>query len=464
MTLAEVDRRGAGQTPHEIAPGVHLLAVGRGIAASNVYLVRCGEAWALIDAGWAGSAETIEAAAESLYGPGSRPAAVLLTHIHPDHSGSAGQLARAWGVPVYAHPVELPMAAGRYLPEYGMPLDRWVVVPLMRLLPAARREQITAAGDITDVARPLGPGGRVPGLADWEWIPAPGHTPGQVAYLRRSDGVLLTGDAVLTVDLNSVPDLLRGRHRLAGPPRYTTWNPAVARRSVAALAELRPRVLGPGHGPPMTEGTATALQVFARRAAVEHRDRRLRLPLADPGAGRYRRPPRWYSRMQWLGHALTFLGLTPRYVVTLEVPGRRSGVIRRTNLVRAEHEGEGYLVSLTGESEWVRNVRAAGGRVVLSRRGRRQPATLVELPAADRAPVIRSYVLRAGRQPDSRVVDREARTYLEVGPELDLGEIGAVADRWPVFRVVPEATGGTVPRERGRLLPCLPIRRPSPRA
>jgi hypothetical protein len=60
-------------------------------------------------------------------------------------------------------------------------------------------------------------------------------------------------------------------------------------------------------------------------------------------------------------------------------------VIRKTNLVLAEHDGEGYLVALAGESEWVRNVRAAGGRVVLGRRGQRRAATLVEVPVKQRA-------------------------------------------------------------------------------
>jgi hypothetical protein len=66
---------------------------------------------------------------------------------------------------------------------------------------------------------------------------------------------------------------------------------------------------------------------------------------------RYRPPPRLYARLQWLGLALTWLGLSPRGVVTLEVPGRRSGVIRRTNLLLATHAGQGDLVALAGESE-----------------------------------------------------------------------------------------------------------------
>ncbi|MFZ5870941.1 MAG: MBL fold metallo-hydrolase, partial [Actinomycetota bacterium] len=50
----------------------------------------------------------------------------------------------------------------------------------------------------------------------------PGHTPGHVAYLRRDDRVLISGDAAVTVDLNSAGGLLLGRPAIAGPPRYTT--------------------------------------------------------------------------------------------------------------------------------------------------------------------------------------------------------------------------------------------------
>lgn len=138
----------------------------------------------------------------------------------------------------------------------------------------------------------------------------------------------------------------------------------------------------------------------------------------------------------WLGVALTWLGLSPRQVVTLEVPGRRSGVVRRTNLLLADHDGEHYLVALAGESQWVRNVRAAAGRVVLGRRRRRRAATLVEVPVMDRAPVIRAYLLRWGRRPGSTQVAREARDYFGVGADPTLAEIGSVADRYPVFRVV----------------------------
>ena len=218
--------------PQQVAPDVYLATVGRGAASSNVYLVRSGSTWVLVDTAWGGSAEAIRTAAEAVFGPGMRPAAILLTHIHADHSGSAGTLARSLQVPVYISADELPMAAGRFLPQYAMPLDRWLVVPLMRLIPARTRRRIEASGSITDVVRPLDPEGRVPGLPDWAWVPAPGHTPGHVAYPRPSDRVLLAGDAAFTVDLNSVGGVLLGRQRVAGPPRYTTWDwPAASGRS-----------------------------------------------------------------------------------------------------------------------------------------------------------------------------------------------------------------------------------------
>ena len=53
-----------------------------------------------IDGGWPGSADAIRGAAESLFGPGAYPAAILLTHAHPDHFGSAADLARVWELPV----------------------------------------------------------------------------------------------------------------------------------------------------------------------------------------------------------------------------------------------------------------------------------------------------------------------------------------------------------------------------
>ncbi|MET8760775.1 MBL fold metallo-hydrolase [Lentzea sp. NPDC004782] len=241
-----------------VAEDVYVIALGHGPMATNAYLVRADESWVLIDTGWRRDAETVGNATEVLLGAGSRPDAILLTHLHPDHSGAAPALARRWDLPVHVHPAELPQAAGKLLPRYANPLDRWILGPFMRLLPATTRDRIVAAGDFTGTVRDLDQISGPPFLPGWETVPTPGHTPGHVAYLRRRDGVLITGDALLTIDLNAM-----GRRRLAGPPWYTTWHRYTAEDSIRTLAALRPEVIAPGHGEPLCSGAATRLRAFA---------------------------------------------------------------------------------------------------------------------------------------------------------------------------------------------------------
>ena len=150
----------------------------------------------------------------------------------------------------------------------------------------------------------------------------------------------------------------------------------------------------------------------------------------------YRRPPTAYRRAQVIAPSMVARGLGPGCAVVLEVPGRTSGVMRRTTLVRVDLDGEQYLVSLAGDSGWVRNVRAAGGRAVLGRRQRRA-VTLVEVPLSERAPVIRAYLLRAGRHAGESAVTNEARYYFGVSADPSLEEIARVVTYYPVFRVVP---------------------------
>ena len=166
----------------------------------------------LIDTAWPHRGRVISAAAESLFGAGTRPAAIVLTHIHPDHAGSALELARLWDLPVHVHPGELPLASGRYLPEYGNPLDRWLIAPLLRLVPHRTVEAGLSPNSLAGTARAFDPVAGVPGLPDWQAVPTPGHTPGHVAFFRGKDRVLITGDAVLTVNVNSARDFLAGQH------------------------------------------------------------------------------------------------------------------------------------------------------------------------------------------------------------------------------------------------------------
>jgi glyoxylase-like metal-dependent hydrolase (beta-lactamase superfamily II) len=261
--------------PQEIAPDVYCLEVGKGIMRSNVYFVRSGSSWVLIDTASANCGRVIQEAAESLFGANTPPAAILLTHDHPDHAGSTPELARRWGCLVYVHPDELALVTADFstffstVKGYANPLDTWVILPLMRVMPR-RHEAMLAESSFKDVARAFDPGAGVPGLPDWECIHTPGHSPGHVSFFRPSDRVLITGDAVLTVHLNSLWSFLlwgfgRNKQRLSGPPWYTTWSWRAAKESVASLARLEPRLLACGHGLPMSGSrTAPQLRAFAQ--------------------------------------------------------------------------------------------------------------------------------------------------------------------------------------------------------
>ncbi len=148
----------------------------------------------------------------------------------------------------------------------------------------------------------------------------------------------------------------------------------------------------------------------------------------------YRPPPAWYQRFQRLVRPIFWLRLNPDFTVMLEVKGRNSGEHRRVALVLVSHEDQHYVVALAGESDWVRNVRAAGGGAVI-RRHTALPVKLVEIPIEERAPVIDAYLKRAGRG-GARAGEMEARYYFGLNPNTSLDEIAAVAEHYPAFRIM----------------------------
>jgi deazaflavin-dependent oxidoreductase (nitroreductase family) len=121
------------------------------------------------------------------------------------------------------------------------------------------------------------------------------------------------------------------------------------------------------------------------------------------------------------------LGILPPVLLTLQVRGRRSGRLHSKILVVAEHEGQRYLVSMLGNhSEWVRNVRAAGGDAIV-KRGRSRPVRLTEIPAKERGPILKEYCR----------VATSGRHHIPVSYDAPVSEFDAAAERYPVFRIDP---------------------------
>jgi deazaflavin-dependent oxidoreductase (nitroreductase family) len=140
----------------------------------------------------------------------------------------------------------------------------------------------------------------------------------------------------------------------------------------------------------------------------------------------YRRPG-WFTRNVF-NRAVAFLtrrGLSVWGSRVLEVTGRRSGEPRRVPVNLLGFEGREYLVAPRGETEWVRNVRAGGGRLALLLGSRRDERTATELADADKPAVLRAYLARW---------KAEVGVFFDgVSADSSDDELLAIAPRHPVF-------------------------------
>ncbi len=270
--------------PQEIAPGVWYL----GLNVANVYFIGTRESWIVVDACAPLNEGPILAAAEEVFGKGAKPAALFLTHAHFDHFGSAKALLEHWGdVPVYAHRLDAPFLTGRDKTAPGDPTVGGFFAMAYRTFPKRQGTDLSKWFELL-------PGSElVPGVTGWRWFHTPGHTPGHVSLWRESDRTLIAGDAVITVNLDSLANVIDKKPTVSRPPTPATpdWDSAIA--SVRFLAGLRPRTLVTGHGLPMfgdaaRDGLAQLAQTITR---PEHGRYVNEAPIADEGGINYVPPP-----------------------------------------------------------------------------------------------------------------------------------------------------------------------------
>ena len=183
----------------------------------NVYLI--GDI--LIDASRRGAGPGIVKALE-----GRKPAAVALTHVHPDHQGAAHFLCEQFGAPLWCHVDDRDAMEG--------------TAPMAPATFASKISERLMAGPHHPVARLLHPGDEVAGFKVFH---TPGHTPGHVTFFRERDGVAIAGDVLNAMDLRTA---IPGLHQ---PPAYFSADPAQNRASIRLLASMEPQVICLGHGP-----------------------------------------------------------------------------------------------------------------------------------------------------------------------------------------------------------------------
>jgi glyoxylase-like metal-dependent hydrolase (beta-lactamase superfamily II) len=199
----------------------------------NAYLVREEDGFTLVDTGLSATATALVAKVRAMNLPVVR---IALTHAHGDHVGGLDRVHAAFpDADVAISARDARALAG----DKSLDPDE----PQVKL----RGSYVTVK---TQPTRVLNPGDRVGSL---EVVAAPGHTPGQIAFLDTRDGTLIAGDAFQT----------RGGIAVAGVMRLLfpfvamgTWHLETALESARRLRALNPSRLAIGHGIVLTDPIA----------------------------------------------------------------------------------------------------------------------------------------------------------------------------------------------------------------
>lgn len=239
-----------------LAPGVHLIDH----AHVNCYLIEDDDGLTVVDAGLPGVWAEL---GRSIREIGRRPEdvkALLLTHAHFDHVGVARRLVDRLAVPVYAHRAERGLAAYPYRyahenPRLAYPLKHPRALLILGPMLAAGALMVKGV----EVTQELADQTTVPVPGRPQVVLSPGHTFGHCALHLPDRDVLLSGDALVTLD----PYTGRTGPRIVAGA--ATADSAQALRSLDALAATGARVVLPGHGRPWLGGAAAAVEEARRQ-------------------------------------------------------------------------------------------------------------------------------------------------------------------------------------------------------
>ena len=217
-----------------------LLGEGRYVERFVYSYLIAGKTICLVDAGVAATAPLILDTIKELGRSPREIALILLTHAHPDHIGGVREIAAMTGAQVLMHEADV------------VRLRIGMREALRELRPSAFVAALTRG---PEDAKPLDDGAVLPGLGGLEVVHTPGHTPGSVCLHVPAHRLLIVGDVL---------QVLRGQ--VALPSYVFTEDMALARRSIARLAELDIDTICFAHYPTLRHGGREALRALAERA------------------------------------------------------------------------------------------------------------------------------------------------------------------------------------------------------
>jgi glyoxylase-like metal-dependent hydrolase (beta-lactamase superfamily II) len=235
----------------------------------NCFLLADGAAVDMVDCGMnsESSLELVRAAIREVGGPSGRLRTLLVTHIHPDHYGAAGELTGRGGVDLLLHRLEVPLVHPRYLEIEQLVEEVGRYLRVHGVPPAEAAEMKNASRAIRDVVTPAAPTLQLDGSetirlgrSDMrvEWTP--GHSPGHICLFERGRALLLSGDQLLPELSPNV-----GLHPQSTPDPLDDYVAGLAR-----LERLSADIVLPAHGRPF-RGVAERVTEL-----VEHHERRKR--------------------------------------------------------------------------------------------------------------------------------------------------------------------------------------------
>jgi glyoxylase-like metal-dependent hydrolase (beta-lactamase superfamily II) len=242
----------------EVAAGVYSVEASH----TNFALLVDGIEVTLVDSGYPKDRDLVDASVARIGRSLADVRAVVLTHGHSDHLGSAERMRRDHAVPVLCHSAEVPVARGEITQRISIlelrrawrpKIFRFAVNAL--LLGGLRPEHVTDVGTFDDGETIDVPGRPVA-------VFTPGHTQGHCALHLPERGVLITGDALITVDLWD-PDR-RGPQMIR---RQFNHDHVRAMDSLDRIASLEADVLIPGHGKPWRGSPRRAVEKARRDSA-----------------------------------------------------------------------------------------------------------------------------------------------------------------------------------------------------
>lgn len=255
--------RGMSSSPawSEVAPGIFRI----GVADVNCYLVQTDDGLTLFDAGLPGSERVLHTLLAHLGAQPSDIDALVLTHGHFDHVGMARRIS-AEGTSVLVHARDARLARHPYSYRPASPRLAYVLthprgIPVIARMAAHGAlivRGVEAQGRVQHGHTVDAPGAPGAPLALW----TPGHTDGHCAFLLEDRGVLITGDALVTLDPytgDTGPQIVA---------RAATADTAEAMTSLDTLAQTDAVLVLPGHGEPSSSGIRA--DVAAARSRGPH--------------------------------------------------------------------------------------------------------------------------------------------------------------------------------------------------